>query len=146
MSAAPCGIHDSRLRELESEQASQQSQLSANSSTLNSIHGSIGMLSDHVRDAMSRVENTVNRVADDVKALSSQVSELRIEQVVQKNAVEEISKQHTDEAKILDDRKSAIKNFILKALGIAIALIGASVAGANGKNWLETFFKTIAGG
>lgn len=104
------------------------------------------MLSEHVGESMNRVENTVNRVADDVRALQGQVSEIRIEQTAQKGQLSDLTKDHDQREADKKERSKELRGLIFKVLGVGAALVAASVAGAYGKTWLAAFFRALAGG
>ena len=80
MLSLPCSIHDDRLREIETEQASHSAQLQGEARILETIQNSIQMLHQHVTESTQRTERGLDQVLSKVDDLSKQVTGVMIEQ------------------------------------------------------------------
>jgi len=111
-----------------------------------SIQESIRMLSTHVGESMNRVENTVNRVADDVRVLTTQVTDLRIKQDDHGKTLEELIQARREALAAERERTKTVISAVMKIATAVVCLGLASLAGAHGKEWLATLFRVLAGG
>lgn len=136
MLPAPCSIHDDRLRELETEQASHAAQLRAGAEMFSTIQENIKLIHKHLSESTDRVEKTCSSIREDVRGLTSQVADMRVEQATQKVELTNIKRE--------DRPFELIKKLKPYAMGATIA--GAMAAGAaGGMPAVKAFVKMFTG-
>lgn len=151
--SAPCNIHDDRLRELETEQASQRAQLAAGADMFRAIQDSIRTLSEGVRDSMTRVEFSMAEVASDVRNINEKVSQVQVKQASHEEQLKAAAQDRLDEKEaakdVVESRRERNRTIRDWAFRISLAVIGsggAVIAASHGKGLLEAILKAIAGG
>ncbi len=143
---APCSIHDDRLRELETEQASHAAQFRAGNQMFENIQESIRMLSGHVSDSMTRVERTVDRLASEVSTLNSQVADVRVKQTTHDATLTSLTAHKEKEEEEAEDKRKTLRSYAGKIVWVIIFFTASAIAGRYGPGWMVELFKTIAGG
>jgi hypothetical protein len=134
----PCSIHDDRLLELETEQASHTAQLRAGSEMFHSLQESIGTLSRQVSLSMDRIEGKVDR-------LSNTVGDIRVELGRHGVQIVALTEKEAKEERVLEERKKTAFEYAVKIGGTLVILTLASVAGAHGREWLAALLRAVAG-
>jgi hypothetical protein len=143
---APCSIHDDRLRELETEQASHAAQLRAGNQMFENIQESIRSLSGHVSDSMTRVERTVDRLAGEVSTLNSQVADVRVKQAAHDTTLSSLTAQKKREDEEAADKRKTLREYGGRVAWVFLFFTLSALAGRYGPGWLVDLFKLMAGG
>jgi len=138
----PCHLHEDRIRELETGQASHAGQLKVGEEIHKSVQNTLMIFSE----TMDRMGRSMERFEAKLDRLDAKVSDVQVEQASQKSKLDNMSKKLEVEEKTVEERRKTYKDIAFRYVFPPLLIIAAGIAGSHGRSWLAAIFKAMSGG